>query len=93
MDIKIKEEISKEVYAEIIQDDVSSIERYLNKFLKSNAIDSSQIDSLFLTGGTSLVPSVKQIFEQKFPTTPIHSGDNFISVANGLALSEYLFEE
>ena len=93
LDIKIKEEISKEVYAEIIQDDVSSIERYLNKFLKSNAIDSSQIDSLFLTGGTSLVPSVKQIFEQKFPTTPIHSGDNFISVANGLALSEYLFEE
>ena len=93
LDIKIKEEISKEVYAEIIQDDVSSIERYLNKFLKSNAIDSSQIDSLFLTGGTSLVPSVKQIFEQKFPTTPIHSGDNFISVANGLSLSEYLFEE
>ena len=93
LDIKIKEEISKEVYAEIIQDDVNSIERYLNKFLKSNAIDSSQIDSLFLTGGTSLVPSVKQIFEQKFPTTPIHSGDNFISVANGLALSEYLFEE
>ena len=93
LDIKIKEAISKEVYAEIIQDDVNSIERYLNKFLKSNAIDSSQIDSLFLTGGTSLVPSVKQIFEQKFPTTPIHSGDNFISVANGLALSEYLFEE
>ena len=93
LDIKINEEISKEIYAEIIQDDVNSIERYLNKFLKSNAIDSSQIDSLFLTGGTSLVPSVKQIFEQKFPTTPIHSGDNFISVANGLALSEYLFEE
>ena len=93
LDIKIKEAISKEVYAEIIQDDVNSIERYLNKFLKSNAIDSSQIDSLFLTGGTSLAPSVKQIFEQKFPTTPIHSGDNFISVANGLALSEYLFEE
>ena len=93
LDIKIKEAISKEVYAEIIQDDVNSIERYLNKFLKSNAIDSSQIDSLFLTGGTSLVPSVKQIFEQKFPTTPIHSGDNFISVANGLSLSEYLFEE
>ena len=65
----------------------------MNKFLEINAIDSSQIDSLFLTGGTSLVPSVKKIFHQKFPITPIHSGDNFISVANGLALSEYLFEE
>ncbi len=93
LDIQIKEEISKEKYAEIINDDVISIEKYLNKFLETNAIDSSQIDSLFLTGGTSLVPSVKQIFHQKFPTTPIHSGDNFISVANGLALSEYLFEE
>ena len=92
LDIQIKEEISKEKYAEIINDDVISIEKYLNKFLELNAIHSSQIDSLFLTGGTSLVPSVKQIFHQKFPTTPIHSGDNFISVANGLALSEYLFE-
>jgi hypothetical chaperone protein len=91
--IQINEEITKDAYAEIIQDDVNSIERYLNKFLELNAIDSSQIDSLFLTGGTSLVPSVKQIFHRKFPSTPIHSGDNFISVANGLALSEYLFEE
>ncbi len=93
LDIQIKEEISKDKYAEIINYDVICIERYLNKFLEINAIQSSQIDSLFLTGGTSLVPSVKQIFHQKFPTTPIHSGDNFISVANGLALSEYLFEE
>ena len=68
------------------------IEKYLNQFLAINNIQISDIDSLFLTGGTSMVRSIKEIFQSKFPETPIHSGDNFISVANGLALSEYLFE-
>ncbi len=91
-DIKINEPISIDDYNEIIEDEIRSIEKYLNKFLEINKIQESEIDSLFLTGGTSLVGSVKQIFKNRFPETPIHSGDNFISVANGLALSEYLFE-
>ena len=91
-DIEINESISIVDYNEIIEDDIRSIEKYLNKFLEINKIQESEIDSLFLTGGTSLVVSVKQIFKNRFPETPIHSGDNFISVANGLALSEYLFE-
>jgi hypothetical chaperone protein len=92
-DIEINEPISIVDYNEIIEDEIHSIEKYLNKFLEINKIQESEIDSLFLTGGTSLVGSVKQIFKNRFPEIPIHSGDNFISVANGLALSEYLFEE
>ena len=91
-DIEINEPISIVDYNEIIDNEIHSIEKYLNKFLEINKIQESEIDSLFLTGGTSLVGSVKQIFKNRFPETPIHSGDNFISVANGLALSEYLFE-
>jgi len=91
-EIEINEKVTIEEYTEIIEDDVLSISNYLEKFLEINQIDISEIDSLFLTGGTSMVNAIQKIFKEKFPVTPIHSGDNFISVAKGLALSEYLLD-
>jgi hypothetical chaperone protein len=46
----------------------------------------SQVDRVFLTGGTSLVPSVRRIFEERFGPDRVQSGDEFTSVARGLAL-------
>lgn len=91
-DIEINEIVSKSEYNHIIEDDVRSIDKYLDKFLHANSIQHSEIDSLFLTGGTSQLEVVQNLFKEKFPGVPIHSGDNFISVAKGLALSGYLFE-
>ena len=92
MGIEIDEQVSKMQYEEIIQKDLNKISRYLDEFLLSNNILLTEIDSLFLTGGTSMVSAVKDLFNNKFPNKPIHSGDNFISVAKGLAYSGYLFE-
>jgi len=92
MGIEIDEQVSKMQYEEIIQKDLNKISRYLDEFLLSNNILLTDIDSLFLTGGTSMVSAVKDLFNNKFPNKPIHSGDNFISVAKGLAYSGYLFE-
>ena len=92
MGIEIDEQVSKVQYEEIIQKDLNKISRYLDEFLLSNNILLTEIDSLFLTGGTSMVSAVKDLFNNKFPNKPIHSGDNFISVAKGLAYSGYLFE-
>jgi hypothetical chaperone protein len=44
------------------------------------------IDHVFLTGGTSFVPSVKAIFERRFGPDRVSTGDQLISIANGLAL-------
>jgi len=92
MDIKIEEQISIEDYNKIIERDINKIDRYLDSFLAKHHINSTEIDSLFMTGGTSMVSAVKKLFEAKFPGTKIHSGDNFISVAKGLAYSGYLFD-
>lgn len=86
--IHISKEITKTEYKEIINNDINKIEKYLDKFLAKNNI--TQIDSIFLTGGTSLVPAVQKLFINRFGKENIYSGDNFISVANGLALSHYL---
>jgi hypothetical chaperone protein len=48
--------------------------------------ESAAIDKVFLTGGTSFVPAVRQIFERRFGSERIESGDELLSIANGLAM-------
>lgn len=44
------------------------------------------VDSVFMTGGTSFVPAVRQLFEQIFSPDRLRSGGELTSVATGLAL-------
>ncbi|TKC04362.1 Hsp70 family protein [Pedobacter frigoris] len=91
MDIQIQEEVSLSDYEQIIKKDVDRISNYLNEFMSLHNIGVNDIDSLFLTGGTSMVGSIQQLFKDKFPHITMNSGDNFKSVAKGLAYSGYLF--
>ncbi|RZK10579.1 MAG: Hsp70 family protein, partial [Flavobacterium sp.] len=89
--IYIDESISTEYYDSIIDKDLNRINDYLDEFLSKNNINPNEINSLFLTGGTSLVPAVQNLFKTRFPHINLNSGDNFKSVAKGLAYSGYLF--
>jgi hypothetical chaperone protein len=93
MDIEIDEQISLEVYNTIIEKDVNRIKAYLDAFITNNNINIAELDSLFLTGGTSMVAAIQNLFKHAFPNVKVNSGDNFTSVAQGLAYSGYLFEE
>ena len=93
MDIAIEEEISLPLYEDIIAKNVDQIAAYLDTFMVQHNIDPANIDSLFLTGGTSMVSRVQKLFKERFPHVNLNSGDNFKSVATGLALSNYLFED
>ena len=92
MDIKIEDEIPLVDYEQIIAKDVNRIANYLDEFMLRNGIDPQHIDSLFLTGGSSMVGSIQKLFKNRFPHVNLNSGDNFKSVAKGLAYSGYLFE-
>jgi len=93
MKIEIDENISLEQYNSIIEKDINKIDVYLNQFMETYKIKPEDIDCLFLTGGTSMVSAVQNLFKTKFPHIPLNSGDNFKSVAKGLAYSGYLFED
>ncbi len=93
MGIEIDEEIPLPVYEQIISRDVNKIADYLDSFMLQHNITPTDIDSLFLTGGTSMVSSIQKLFKSKFPHVNLNSGDNFQSVAKGLAYSGYLFED
>jgi hypothetical chaperone protein len=43
------------------------------------------VDRVFLTGGSSFVPAVRRIFERRFGADRVDAGNEFVSIANGLA--------
>ena len=58
----------------------------VDRLLKTVALKPDAIDSVFLTGGSSFVPAVRRIFSERFGSDRIRMGDEFTSVARGLAL-------
>jgi len=49
-------------------------------------IDAAEIDRVFLTGGTSLVPRIRRIFTERFGDEKLESGGELTSIAHVLAL-------
>jgi hypothetical chaperone protein len=58
----------------------------VDSLLRKTGIHAKEIDRVFLTGGSSFVPAVRRIFETRFGEEKIRTGDEFTSVARGLAM-------
>jgi len=87
-DIDFEEILSVEEFeSEIIPVELQRIEAYLDAFMQKNKLDYSTIDSVFMTGGTSMVRPLRKMIHQKIGADKVKSGDNFNSVAMGLAYS------
>jgi len=69
-----------------IAPDLEAIEGAVLSLLTQTGVDPAAIDRVFLTGGTSFVPAVRRIFTDRFGSAKIQSGDEFTSIAQGLAL-------
>lgn len=86
--IHIQEMITIEDFESvIIHKNVEKIDRYLQDFLKRNAVSPADIDAVFLTGGTAFVRPLQHIFYRIFGEDRVKSGDHFNSVATGIAYS------
>jgi hypothetical chaperone protein len=49
-------------------------------------VDADAIDTVFMTGGSSLVPAVEAVVRDEVPNAAVKRGDDFLSVALGLTL-------
>ena len=49
-------------------------------------VAASGIDRVFLTGGSSLIPAIRAIFDRRFGEERIATGGELTSIAHGLAL-------
>ncbi len=92
-DIHIEEELSLPVFEQMITKEINRTENYILNFFEKQNVRMNQVSNVFLTGGTSSIPAIRKIFEKHFTTEKIHGGDNFNSVALGLALSYIYLED
>lgn len=69
-----------------IADDLARIDATVTRLLAERRLRPEEIDTVFLTGGSSQIPAVRRLFEMRFGEGRIGEGDHFQSVAYGLAL-------
>jgi hypothetical chaperone protein len=82
----IEQRITREDFESWIADDIGKIEQTVDTLLQREGVAIDDIDSVFLTGGSSLIPAVRRVFETRFGAQRLADGENFQSVAFGLAL-------
>ncbi len=84
--LNIEQEISRRDFERWIAGDIASIEKAVDQLLQSEGVPFDEIDSVFLIGGSSFIPAVRRVFETRFGAQRLTDGENFQSVAFGLAL-------
>jgi hypothetical chaperone protein len=72
-----------------IGDPLSAIGAALDRTLAKAGVTARDVDAVFMTGGTSLVPAVRELFATRFGESKLRGGDELVSVAMGLALQSY----
>lgn len=93
LNINIHEPMTRREFDGFIREDMEKFENYLTAFLAHAEFGEHDIDTVFITGGSSLVPALRELFIKKFGASKIRGGETFTSVASGLALSSVLFFE
>lgn len=72
----------------MISDQLFQLEQAISLILAKAELEPSDIDLVLRTGGSSLIPAVKDILDNQFPGKVVEH-DPFTSVAAGLAIADY----
>ncbi|WP_428376511.1 Hsp70 family protein [Lichenicoccus sp.] len=78
--------IERQEFERWIAPDLARLSLTVGQALDQAGVRADEIDRVFLTGGTSFVPAVRALFEQRFGASRVSGGGEFVSVAEGLAL-------
>lgn len=84
--VDISGRLNRTSFEKWIAPDLERIGATADAALAKAGLAAKDIDRVFLTGGTSFVPAVRRLFEQRFPADRIDTGEQLLSIAKGLAL-------
>ena len=84
--LNIERDIARAEFDGWIAEDVSAIRATVDLALERAGLGPGGIDRVFLTGGTSFVPALRQSFEDQFGAGKVETGSQFVSIAHGLSL-------
>lgn len=90
--LTISEEITREEFERINSQNIRKIDECVDSVVERSGIAKSQIDMVFITGGSSHIPRLQKLFIEKFGKEKIRQKDAFTSVVHGLGVSaSFLF--
>ncbi len=84
--IHVAQTVTRVQFEDWISDELHAIATCVDHMLEGGGVKPADVDKVFLTGGSSFVPAVRNIFERRFGRERMVGGSEFTSVAKGLAL-------
>ena len=90
-DLAIHEKLGKGEVEDINRDNFQQIADCIDQVVASSGLQASQMDTVFLTGGTSRIPHIQALFSERFGRKRLENRDAFTSVVHGLGSSVPLF--
>lgn len=90
-DLCLNEAIDKDEFEAINAVNFGKIENCIDEVIAQSGLSAAQIDTVSLTGGTSKIPHIQQLFAARFGQGTAQTRDAFTSVVHGLGASVPLF--
>jgi hypothetical chaperone protein len=84
--VTIRKTITRADFEGWIATELDAISTCVDRLMANSRLAFRDIDRVFLTGGSSFVPAVRQIFIERFGADKISGGEELTSVATGLSL-------
>jgi hypothetical chaperone protein len=84
--VTIRKKVTRADFEKWIAEEIGSMSGCVDRLMVASGLAFSDIDRVFLTGGSSFVPAVRQIFVDRFGDKRVTGGEELTSVATGLAL-------
>ena len=84
--VAIRARVTRADFEGWIADDLAAMPACVDRLVSATGLAPRDIDRVFLTGGSSFVPAVRQMFVDRFGAGKVTGGDELTSVATGLAL-------
>ncbi|MBF0450898.1 MAG: Hsp70 family protein [Candidatus Magnetomorum sp.] len=85
-DIHLSYELSRDAFEEMIDDDISRTMDAVNTALKDANLLPADIDKIILVGGSTRIPKISKMLEEKFSQLPHGEIDPDLCVALGAAI-------
>ena len=87
-EIDIEVRMTRPEFERLIAEPLREVERAVDTTLETAGMSAGEFDVVLRTGGSSLIPAVRRILDERFPGRVVEH-DPFTSVAAGLAIADY----
>lgn len=82
----VEADVARAAFEEWIRPELAVIRDCYRDLMVEADVAFSQVDSVFLTGGSAFVPAVRRLFAEDFGREKLRGGEELTTVARGLAL-------